>query len=162
VNVDELCSSLFKAFPRTPITRAAIDDPEAIWDVYDERADLASVVGKTWDEIEPASIVRHDVLLIYAADELYRLMLPAYLHYLLRNEAYNEVPFHVAGQLTRKNDPAGHARFEARVGSLTNEQRSVVREMIVHLSQVEPMQAVMRVALSAWDEWRTASRSARS
>lgn len=101
---DAVDAALIAAFPAVPIDRATLDEATGRWDYYDAAAELRSLDGKTWSQLEPDFLVRHATLVNYAGDALFRAVLPAYLHYLLVHRPSNEVPFHIGGQLTRKDD----------------------------------------------------------
>ena len=126
----ELNRMLLAAFPATPIDRAMLDEPTGRWDYYDHASELSLLEGLTWRQLEPAFLVRHATLVNYAGDALFRSMLPAYLRYLLDERPSNEVPFHVGGQLIRKDDPDGQRIFDRRTTPLTKEQRVAVSEVL--------------------------------
>lgn len=147
---DELNTALAAAFPDLPIDRATIDEPTGRWDYYDDVSELRSLEGLTWRQLEPGFLSRHATLVNYAGDELFRAVLPAYLRYLLNSQPSNEVPFHVGGQLTRRDDADGRRIFDRRIDPLTAAQRIAVREVLAHLATVVPMDEVMTRAHATW------------
>jgi len=151
VDPDDLRAALIAAFPAEPITRDTIDEPLANWDVYEEAGELSMLEGKTWLELDAAVVEHHDVLMPYAGNALFRATLPAYLLYLVEHPAYNEVPFHVGGQLSRADDPTDLKTIDRRVAPLTAGQRAAVRRVIGYLTTREPMKEVMARALETWD-----------
>lgn len=147
---DELNQLLSSAFPPTPIDRATLDEVTGRWDYYDHASELSTLAGLTWRQIEPAFLARHANLMNYAGDALFRAMLPAYLRYLIDERPSNEVPFHVGGQLIRKDDLDGQRIFDRRTTSMTKGQRVAVREVLGFLSTVVPMDEVMARAHATW------------
>ena len=144
-------SQLTAAFPPVPIDRETIDEPTSLWEVYDAYAEVAALEGKTWRELSPELLVRHPSLLVYAGDGLFRMLLPAYLSYLLHERtSFNALPFQVAGQLTRQDDPESHPKFDRRTSPFTVTQRSVVRDALALLATVRPMEEPMAAALGTW------------
>ncbi len=146
----KLRAALIAAFPPAPITRAAIETPDARWGGYDERDDLALLEGKAWTDLEPQILERHDALLTHAGGALYRAILPAYLLLLAEHEYHTALPFHVAAQVTRSDSAIDQEIFDERVGPMTAEQRAVVRRAIALLARRTPMQEAMTVALRSW------------
>lgn len=146
----ELRAALIAAFPPAPITRAAIETPDARWGGYEERDDLALLEAKAWTELEPELLERHGALLIHAGGALYRAILPAYLLLLAEREYHTALPFHVASQVTRRDGAIDQEIFDERVGPMTAEQRAVVRRAIALLARRAPMQEAMIVALRNW------------
>lgn len=144
--IEALRAALIAAFPAEPLARDLLDEPTN----YEERAELAPLAGRTWRDIEPGFLVRHASLLVYASAAQYRALLPAYLLYLLDHDAFNEVPFQVARQLTRKDDPVDQQIFDRRIAGLGTDQRGVVRRVIAHLATKEPMQEAMSRAVPSW------------
>ena len=149
---DELNQLLSAAFPPMPIDRATLDEATGRWDYYDNASELSSLEGLTWPEVEPAFLARHANLMNYAGDALFRATLPAYLRYLVVERPSNEVPFHVGGQLIRKDDLDGQRIFDRRTTSMTKEQRVAVREVLAFLATVVPMDEVMTRAHATWSE----------
>ena len=149
--IDNVEAALVTAFPGVKIDRAMIDEPTAHWSVYDDRADLAAFEGKTWRDLPAALLVRHSTLPVYAGDALFRATLPGYLFYLLHErKQFNDMPFQLSHQLTRKNDPASHPIFDRRIAPFTRAQRAAVRDVLAHLATVTPMQDTMARALITW------------
>lgn len=137
--IEKLEDALTSAFPPVTIERAMIDEPTANWSVYDDRADLAALEGKTWRELPAALLKRHPTLPIYAGDALFCTTLPAFLRYLLHErESFNDLPFQLAGQLTRRTD-VDNKKLDRRLSRLTAAQRAVVGEMLAYLATVAPM-----------------------
>lgn len=148
----DLRAALIAAFPAVAITREAIDDPLAHWDVYEETGDLGMLEGKTWLQLEPALIEHHAVLPVYAGDALFRAVLPAYLLHVLEHDADSEVPYHVAGSLTRKDDSTRWKVFDRRVAPLTVAQRAAVHRVLKLRAAREPARRIMTAALETWDQ----------
>ena len=149
---DELDAALAAAFLAVPIDRATIDEPTGRWDYYDDASELMSLEGLTWRQLEPTFLVRHATLVNYAGDGLFRAVLPAYLRYLLNDRPSNEVPFHVGGQLIRKDDLDGRRIFDRRTDPLTGAQRTAIREVLAYLATVVPMDEVMTRAHATWSQ----------
>jgi hypothetical protein len=149
-NTAELRAVLIAAFPPMPITRALIETPDARWSGYEERDDLSLLEGKSWTELEPQTLERHGALLVHTGGALYRAILPAYLLLLAEHELHTALPFHVAGQVTRKDHRIEQEIFDERVGPMTTEQRAVVRRAIALLAKHTLMKEVMTVALRSW------------
>lgn len=150
--VENLEAALATAFPGVTIDRAMIDEPTANWSVYDDRADLAAFENKSWRNLPAELLVRHPTLPVYAGDMLFRATLPGYLCYLLHErKRFNDLPFQLAGQLTRKDDPASHPKFDRRVAIFTRAQRAAVRDVLAHLATVSPMEDTMSRALATWN-----------
>lgn len=151
--IEKLDAALASAFPAVTIDRSTVDEPTALWNIYEARDELADFWGRTWHELPAALLVRHSTLPIYAGDALFRATLPAYLRYLLHErEQFNDLPFQLARQLTRSSDPASQARFDRRIARLTPPQRAAVREVLAHLSTVPPMEDTMSAALPTWND----------
>ena len=149
--VEELESALASAFPDVVIDRAMIAEPSALWDVYDQYPDLAALDGITWRDLPSGFLFQHPSLLVYAGDALFRVTLPAYLRYLLHErERFNALPFQVAGQLTRSDDPESHPKFDRRIAQFTPPQRSAVRDVVALLATVRPIEEPMSKALETW------------
>jgi uncharacterized protein DUF6714 len=144
----ELRASLLAAFPAAPLSKELLAEPTN----YEEHHELATLAGTTWRDITTAFLVRHASLLVYASPSQYRALLPAYLLYLVEHDAFNEVPFQVARQLTRKDDPTDQQIFDRRIAGLDAAQRAVVRRVIEHLATKEPMQEPMSRALASWQQ----------
>jgi len=152
--IEKLEDALASAFPPVAIDRAMIDEPTANWSVYDDRGDLVAFEGKTWHELPAAVLKRHPTLPIYAGDALFCTTLPAFLRYLLHErESFNDLPFQLAGQLTRRTD-VDNKKLDRRLSRLTTVQRAVVGEMLAYLATIAPMDEIMGGALKTWDRER--------
>jgi hypothetical protein len=150
--VEKLEGALASAFPPVTIDRAMIDEPTAIWDVYEDYADLVAFEGKTWRDLPPELLYRHSTLPLWAGDALWRAVLPGYLWSLLRErERFNDMPFQLAGELTRSGDPAARLKFDRRIAVFSAEQRSVIRDVLALLATVTPMEEPMSRALTTWN-----------
>jgi hypothetical protein len=150
--IEKLEDALTSAFPLITIDRAMIDEPSALWHVYDDYAELAALEGKTWRELPAEHLFRHPSLLVYAGEALFHAMLPAYLRYLLHErKRFNALPFQVAGQLTRNEDPQSHPKFDRRIARFTPDQRVAVRDVLALLATVYPIQEPMSSALATWN-----------
>ena len=146
----DLDAALAAAFPVAVIDRAMIDESTANWSVYDDRADLAAFEGKTWRELPAALLKRHPTLPIYAGDALFCTTLPAFLHYLMHEQhSFNDLPFQLAGQLTRRTD-VDNIKLDRRRARLTSAQHAVVGAVLAHLATVAPMDDIMARALATW------------
>lgn len=149
--IEKLEDALTSAFPPVMIDRAMIDEPTAIWDVYEDYADLAVFEGKTWRELAPELMFKHSALLLWAGDAFWRASLPGYLWYLLHERTlFNDLPFQLASQLTRKGDPEYHPKFDRRVEGLSREQRVAIRDVLTLLATVSPLEEAMSRALATW------------
>lgn len=154
--IEELETALVSAFPPVVIDRAMIDDPTALWhvaqwQVYDDYADLAAFEGKTWHEFPAELLWRHSTMLLYAGDALWRAALPGYLLYLLHErQRFNDLPWQVAGQLRRKDDPEDHPKFDRRISPFSSVQRATIRNVIAYLATVPPAEEIMSEALRTW------------
>src|SRR5215475_202164 len=138
---EKLENALASAFPPVAIDRAMIDEPTAIWDVYEDYADLAAFEGKTWRELVPQLLFKHSALLLWAGDAFWRALLPGYLWYLLHERTlFNDLPWQVAGELTRREDPGARLRFDRRIAALSAEQRAVIRDAVARLATRRPME----------------------
>lgn len=150
--IEKLENALVAAFPPVTIDRAMIDEPTAHWEVYDAPSDLVAFDGKTWRELPTALLYKHSTLPAFAGDRLWRETLPGYLRYLLHERSlFNDLPFQVASQLTRKDDPESHPRFDRRAAPLTAEQRAVIRDVLALLATVPPLGDAMSLALATWN-----------
>lgn len=150
--IEKLEAALTAAFPPVSIDRQMIDESTANWTVYDERADLAALEGKSWLDATDV-LIRHPTLPVYAGDALWRATLPGYLRHLLHErEQFNDLPFQLARQLTRPTDPDGRAKFDRRISSLSPTQRDAVRDVLGHLAHVRPMEDAMARALTTWKD----------
>jgi hypothetical protein len=144
--------TLAKAFPAEMIDRALIDEPTANWTVYDDRESLADFENKTWQELPAELLERHSTLPVYAGDALFHATLPGYLRLLLHErKVFNDLPFQIASQLTRKDDPNHHPKFDRRVARFTLDQRAAVRDVLAHLATVSPLEDTMSRALATWN-----------
>jgi hypothetical protein len=95
---------------------------------------------------------KHSTLPAFAGDRLWRATLPSYLWYLLHERTlFNDLPFQVASQLTRKDDPESHPRFDRRAVPLTPEQRALVRDVLTLLATLSPLEEEMSLALATWN-----------
>ncbi len=63
MTIEDLEVALATSFPPTTIDRALIDEPSALWDVYDEYRDLTAFEGMPWSELPTELLVRHPSLL---------------------------------------------------------------------------------------------------
>ncbi|HLL25378.1 MAG TPA: hypothetical protein VK427_24750 [Kofleriaceae bacterium] len=150
--IEKLDEALTYAFPPVTIDRLMIEEPTANWSVYDERGDLVGFEGKTWPELPAALLKRHPTLPIYAGDALFCATLPAFLRYLLHErESFNDLPFQLAGQLTRRTD-VDNKKLDRRLSRLTTAQRAAVGEMLAYLAEVAPMDEIMGGALATWNK----------
>jgi hypothetical protein len=150
--IEKLEDALSSAFPPITIDRAMIDEPTAIWEVYEDYADLAAFEGKTWRELAPELLYKHSALLPWAGDAFWRAILPSYLWYLLHERTlFNDLPFQVASQLTRKDDPEYHPKFDRRISGLSREQRAAIRDVLTLLATVSPLEEAMSRALASWN-----------
>lgn len=108
---------------------------------------LDAFVGKTWRDSSSQLLLRHASLPIYAGDTLFRVLLPAYLRYLL-HEQFGVMPEHVGGEL------GGHRnsrhKFERRVALLTTTQRTTIRAVLEELAKNPHFTDAMTPALAAW------------
>jgi hypothetical protein len=147
-----LDATLASAFPAVTIDRAMIDEPTANWSAYADRDDLGAFEGKTWRELPPALLKRHSTLPIYAGDALFCTTLAAYLRYLLHERhEFNDLPFQLAGQLTRRTD-VDNTKRDRRLARLTASQRAAVGDVLAHLATIVPMEEVMGRALATWNQ----------
>ncbi|MEO8843611.1 MAG: hypothetical protein ABI591_16505 [Kofleriaceae bacterium] len=152
--IEKLEDALSSAFPPVTIDRAMIDEPTANWGMYDDddRADLVAFEGKTWRDLPASVLKRHPTLPIYAGDALFCATLPAFLRYLLNErESFNDLPFQLAGQLTRRTD-VDNVKLDRRLLRLATAQRVVVGEMLAYLATVAPMDEIMGRALVTWNQ----------
>jgi hypothetical protein len=117
--------------------------------VYDDYAERAAFEGKTWRELAPELLYKHPMLLVFAGDTLWHATLPGYL--LHERTLFNALPFQVASQLTRKDDPDSHPRFDRRIALLSPEQRATIRDALTFLATVSPLEEVMSRALATWN-----------
>lgn len=151
--IEALEAALVAAFPPVVIDRAMIDDPAAHWDVYEDYPDLIAFEGKSWREFPAELLWRHSAMLLYAGDALWRAALPGYLLYLLHErQRFNDLPWQVAGQLRRKDDPEYHPKFDRRIAPFSPAQRSAIRDVIAYLTTVPPAEEIMSEALRTWEQ----------
>ena len=149
---DNLEATLARAFPAEMIYRAVIDEPTANWTVYDDRENLAAFENKTWQDLPADLLERHPTLPVYAGDALFHATLPGYLCILLHErEVFNDLPFQIASQLTRKDYPEFHPKFDRRMARFTQAQRAAVRDVLAHLATVSPIEGAMSRALATWN-----------
>jgi hypothetical protein len=157
--IHDLETALVSAFPAVTIDRTMIDEPTANWSVYDDRAELVAFEGKTWRDLPADLLVRHSVLPIYAGDTLFHATVAGYLSYLLHERSqFNDLPFQLAAQLTRKDDPASQPKFDRRIARFTPAQRAAVHDVLAHLATISPMEEAMSRALATWNPNGEASR----
>jgi hypothetical protein len=150
--IEKLEDALTSAFPPITIDRTMIDEPTARWDLYDDYAELGAFEDKTWRELPAELIVRHATLPIYAGDSLWRATLPGYLRYLLHeHHRLDEVPFQLARQLTRREDPEYHSRFDRRIEALSPKQRIAIRDVLALLATVSPLEEAISAPLATWN-----------
>lgn len=96
--------------------------------------------------------MRHATLPIYAGDSLWRATLPGYLWYLLHARGeWNEVPSQLARQLTRREDPEYHPKFDRRIAPFSPTQRAAIRNVLTLLATVPLMEDTMSPALATWN-----------
>jgi len=145
-----LRAALIAAFPPAPITLETIHAPDASWARYEERDALELLAGKSWLELAPELLERHEALLVHTGSALYRAILPAYLLLLAERELATIVAFHVVGQLTRKDNSVDRELFAARVDPMTTAQRDVVRSAIEILDKQPLLHETASVALRSW------------
>jgi hypothetical protein len=151
--IEKLEDALTSAFPPIMIDRAMIDEPTARWDLYDDYAELVAFEDKTWRELPAELIVRHATLPIYAGDSLWRATLPGYLRYLLHARGqWNEVPSQLACQLTRREDPEYHPRFDQRIAPFSAAQRTTIYDVLAFLATLPLMEDTMSRALATWND----------
>lgn len=150
--IEKLEAALASSFPPVTIDRAMIDEPSALWHVYDDYDELAVFEGKTWRELPSELIVRNATLPIYAGDSLWRATLPGYLWYLLHSHGQrNEVSSQLATQLTRREDPEYHPKFARRIAPFSTTQCAAIRDVLSFLATVPLMEDTMSRALATWD-----------
>ncbi len=151
--IETLENALTSAFPPATIDRAMIDEPTALWHVYDDYAELAVFEGKTWRELPAELIVRHATLPIYAGDSFWRATLPGYLWYLLHARGqWNEVPSQLACQLTRREDSEHHPKLDRRIAPFSAAQRTAIRDVLAFLETLPLMEDTMSRALATWND----------
>ncbi len=149
---DELVEALANAFPTSIIDSTLRDEPSATWSVYDDVADLESIWGKSWQELPAEALVRHATLPIYAGDQLFHAIVPAFLrHVLLEDRRVDELPFQLAGQLTRSDELDRQPKFDRRAALFTPAQRATVRDVLAHLSSRPAIDEPMARAMETWD-----------
>jgi hypothetical protein len=147
MSADDLAAALGGAFPLLPIDLAMLEDPSSNWDAYDERSELAALVGSTWADLPPQAISRHAPAIIYAGDRLFHELVPAFLAYSLgTTKQLDDVRFQLASQLTRREDVAYHGKFDRRLAYFTIDQRTVVRDTVAHLATRPALAEVMTPA----------------
>ncbi len=150
--IEKLEDALASAFPPVTIDRAMLDEPTANWDVYEDRADLVAFEGRTWRELAPELLYRHSALPLWAGDALWHAILPSYLRYLLRERTrFNDLPFQLAGDLTRSDDQGARVKFDRRLAAFSTEQRAAIRDIVALLATVRPMEEPMSRALATWN-----------
>jgi hypothetical protein len=150
--MEDLEARLESAFPPVTIDRAIIDEPTAIWDVYEDYSDLVAFEGKSWRELPAELLYRHSTLPLWAGDALWRATLPGYLWRLLhQRKRFNDLPFQLAGELTRSGGPPAISKFDRRIAVFSARQRGVIRDVLAFLATVEPMKDAMSRALATWN-----------
>lgn len=150
--IEKLEQALVSAFPPIMIDRAMLDEPTANWDAYEDHADLVAFEGKTWRDLAPELLYRHSMLPVFAGDALWRATLPSYLWYVLHERTlFNDLPFQLASQLTRKSDPDSHPRFDRRIAPFSPRQRATIRDVLALLAMVPPLEETMSRALATWN-----------
>jgi len=150
--IEKLEDALASAFPPITIDRAMIDEPTANWDAYEDYADLVAFEDKTWRDLAPALLYKHSMLPVFAGDALWRATLPGYLWHLLHERTrFNDLPFQLASQLTRKVDPNSHPRFDRRIAPFSPTQRATIRDALTLLATVSPLEEAMSRALATWN-----------
>lgn len=151
--IENLEAALIAAFPPVAIDRAMIDEPSARWDPYPRYDDLVEFEGKTWRELTRDIVFAHEALPVYAGDQLWRTVLPAYLWYLLHERReFNMLPFQLASQLSRKEDPDSRAHLDRRIEALSREQRVAIRNTLAFLATITPMEECMSRAMATWND----------
>lgn len=151
--VDKLVEALIHAFPADVIDAATFDEPTANWLVYDDVADLRGFQGRTWRDLPAETLVRHATLPIYAGDHLFHAIVPAFLrHVLLEVRRLDELPFQLAGQLTRRDEPEHWPKFDRRAALFTATQRAAVRAVLAHLAQRPTLDEPMARAMATWSQ----------
>jgi hypothetical protein len=149
--VEKLEAALAAAFPEITIDRTMINEPTADWSSYPDRADLAAFEARTWQELPAELLVSHSTLPVYAGDNLFRATLPGYLRYLLHERRhFNNLPFQLAAQLTRKGNP--DPKFDRRIAPFSQAQRGTIRAVLSLLATVSPMEETMARALVTWNK----------
>ncbi|MCW5807253.1 MAG: hypothetical protein KIT31_33165 [Deltaproteobacteria bacterium] len=146
----DLRTALVAAFPPAPITRDMIHAADASWARYEDRDVLPLLEGKSWLELAPNILERHEALLIHTGAALYQAILPAYLLRLIEREHATIGAFHVVSQLTRGDNSVARELFDTRVGTMTPAQRDVVRRAITILAQQPLLREVASDALRSW------------
>jgi hypothetical protein len=144
----DLDGSLTDAFPAVTIDHSMLDEPSMV-EGYSKADELDAFVGKTWRDSSSQLLLRHASLPIYAGDTLFRVLLPAYLRYLLHEQQqFGVMPEHVGGEL------GGHRnsrhKFERRVALLTTTQRTTIRAVLEELAKNPHFTDAMTPALAAW------------
>ncbi|VAW74167.1 hypothetical protein MNBD_GAMMA12-2891 [hydrothermal vent metagenome] len=146
----ELLSVIAEVFPLQLLSQEIINNTSASWEGYDYSKEFeAGVFGKSWDMLDKVFIETHASAIIYLEHQAFFAIFPAYLSYLVRNDAYNEVPFMVASKLTKTNDELELRVFDAMVNSLSNAQKIVIRHVLIFLSK-NHVEEVMQLALTSY------------
>lgn len=149
---DELRAALIETFPARPLVRELLQEPSSRWQNYD-RGDAAVVQleGRVWTALDRSFIEAFPELLIFAGNECFGAVLPAYLVYLLELDGYGEPLYAIANQLTRKDDdPVDQRIFDARVAAMSERQRAIVTKIVEHLAGRPSMTSVMTPVLATW------------
>jgi hypothetical protein len=147
----ELRAALLAAFPPTPISHETVHAADARWAGYDERDQLSLLEGESWNELTPDVLERHAGLLVHTGNALYRAILPAYLLLLAEGDYATILPFHVVSQLTcNQGSKLEGEIFEERVGSLSAEQRAVVRRALTAIAKQTLLHDVASTAIRSW------------
>jgi hypothetical protein len=150
--IEKLEDALASAFPPVTIDRAMIEEATANWDVYEDYSDLVAFVGKTWRDLPAKLLYKHSALLLWAGDAFWRACLPGYLWYLLHERTlFNDLPWQVASALMRKDDPESQPKFDRRIAGLSRQQRAAIRDVVILLATVSPLEETMSRARATWD-----------
>jgi hypothetical protein len=151
-------AALRVAFPELAITRTFIDEPSSRWANYED-ADtmLRRLEGCTWTELTPSFVEDYPDAMRTAGAQTFCALLPAYLAYLLEFERFNEVPFHVARQLTHHGETTDREIFEERVALLTPVQRRVVASILSELATHPVMGDAISATLATWKSLQPSS-----
>lgn len=93
------------------------------------------VRGKSWDMLDAEFLDFHHDALVFLSPEAFVEYLPAFLTaFLEKGHELNGLPTFLRGVLTRGSDTA---RFDARIGRLTPEQKIVVARALAALEEAE-------------------------
>jgi hypothetical protein len=140
----ELRAALLAAFPPTPISHETVHAADARWAGYDERDQLSLLEGESWNELTPDVLERHAGLLVHTGNAPYLLLLA-------EGDYATILPFHVVSQLTcNQGSKLEGEIFEERVGSLSAEQRAVVRRALTAIAKQTLLHDVASTAIRSW------------